>query len=170
MFRACSDPGVMQGGEFLPGVGFRCVGFTAGARAHAVGSVLVALPPVTPHQSVGVTQISNPSRVFFFFKMKQNPTWCAGIAFCLFFFLCPRAAESFGGCREREERGRSVPPTQDPRQGRTEGTNRCSSSSLPLSCCFGENCPRFGQPQPTRGGRAEQPVSASCRSCCCSSS
>lgn len=132
----------MQGGEFLPGVGFRCVGFTAGARAHAVGSVLVALPPVTPHQSIGVTQISTNPSVFFFKKNETKPNLVCGDRFLPLLFPVPQSSRILWGL----PRARGAGPLRAPHPKPQAGEDRRHKSLLrqltaPLLLFWGELSP-----------------------------
>lgn len=117
----CCDPGVMQGSEFLPGAGLKCVGFSAGARARAVGSVPAALPPRSP-RSNSLVEPKYQTRVGLF---KTKPSSLCGEQFVQgllpLLFPVPRSSgfivESFGCCRGREERGCSAPPRQSTGSG-----------------------------------------------------
>lgn len=125
-----------------------CRGESTRGRFRAGGS-----PPGHPASIPWCNPNINKPKWFFFLKKKETkPNLVCGDRFLPLLFPVPQssssAAESFGGCREREERGRSVPPAQDHRQGRTGGTNRCSTSSLPLSCFFWGDLSPF-RPTPT---------------------
>lgn len=127
-----------------------CRGESAPGRFRAGGS-----PPGHPASIPWCNPNINKPKWFYFKKMKQNPTWCAGIAFCLFFFLCPRAAallqNPLGAAESARSGAAPCPPPKPPGRGGQKAQIAAPAAHCPSPAVLGRIVPVSANPNPPEG-------------------